>query len=123
MDEAHVFFDGVVEPALRTIVTRGRRPGVSLVAAAQHPVALPEAAISQSDVLVAHRLTSRPDRDALARTRPAYMRESFADRMPETPGAAVVMDNATESVHAVRIRERRVAHGGGSPSASELRKG
>ncbi|WP_227355603.1 ATP-binding protein [Haladaptatus salinisoli] len=123
VDEAHAFFDGVAEPALRTIVTRGRRPGVSLVAATQRPAALPEVAISQSDVLLAHRLTSRPDRDALARARPAYMRGSFADRMPETPGAALVVDDATESVHAVRIRERRVAHGGGSPSASELRKG
>ncbi len=123
VDEAHAFFDGIAAPALRTIVTRGRRPGVSLVAATQRPAALPDVAISQSDVLVAHRLTSRSDRDALARARPTYMTGSFADRMPETPGAAVVVDDATESVHAVQIRERRVAHGGESPSASELRKG
>ncbi len=123
VDEAHAFFDGIAEPALRTVVTRGRRPGVSLVAATQRPAALPKVTVSQSDVLVAHRLTSRADRDALARARPGYMQESFAARMPETPGAAVVVDDATESVHAVQIRERRVEHGGGSPSASELRKG
>ncbi|WP_049971665.1 ATP-binding protein [Haladaptatus cibarius] len=118
VDEAHAFFGGVANPALRTIITRGRRPGVSFVAATQRPAVLPEVAVSQSDLLVAHRLTSRNDRDALAHARPAYMQGSFADRMPETPGSAVVVDDATESVHAVRIRKRQVEHGGGSPSAS-----
>lgn len=120
VDEAHAFFDGIAAPALETIVTRGRRPGVSFVAATQRPAALPEVAISQSDLLVAHRLTSRADREALTRARPTYMHGSFADRMPQTPGSAVVVDDATESVHAVRVRERYVDHGGGSPSASEL---
>ncbi|SIQ74890.1 hypothetical protein SAMN05421858_0279 [Haladaptatus litoreus] len=123
VDEAHAFFGGVAAPALRTIVTRGRRPGVSLVAATQRPAVLPEVAVSQSDLLVAHRLTSRNDRDALANARPAYMQGSFTDRMPETPGSAVVVDDATESVHAVRIRKRRVEHGGGSPSASNVCSG
>ncbi|WP_423743206.1 DUF87 domain-containing protein (plasmid) [Haladaptatus sp. SPP-AMP-3] len=120
VDEAHAFFDGIAGPALRTIVTRGRRPGVSFVAATQRPAALPGVAVSQSDLLVSHCLTSRADREALARARPTYMHGSFADRMPETPGSALVVDDATESVHAVQIRTRRVEHGGGSPSASEL---
>ena len=120
VDEAHAFFDGIAGPALETIVTRGRRPGVSFVAATQRPAALSEVAVSQSDLLVAHRLTSRADREALARARPTYMHGSFADRMPDTPGSAIVVDDATESVHAVRIRERNVEHGGGSPSAEEL---
>ncbi len=119
VDEAHAFFGGIADPALRTIITRGRHPGVSLVAATQRPAVLPEVAISQSDLLVAHRLTSGRDRDALSHARPAYVQGSFADRMPETPGSAVVVDDATESVHAVQIRERRVEHGGGSPSASD----
>ncbi|EFW91998.1 ATPase-like protein [Haladaptatus paucihalophilus DX253] len=123
VDEAHAFFDGIAGPALRTIVTRGRRPGVSFVAATQRPAALPDVAVSQSDLLVSHRLTSRADREALARARPTYMHGSFADRMPETPGSALVVDDATESVHAVQVRTRRVEHGGGSPSASELADG
>ncbi|WP_266075141.1 ATP-binding protein [Haladaptatus caseinilyticus] len=123
VDEAHAFFGGIADAALRTIITRGRHPGVSLVAATQRPAALPEVAISQSDLLVAHRLTSRRDRDALARARPTYMQGSFTDRMPETPGSAVIVDDATERVHSVQIRKRQVEHGGGSPSANELRKG
>ncbi|MGA9401375.1 ATP-binding protein [Haladaptatus sp.] len=120
VDEAHAFFDGIAGAALETILTRGRRPGVSFVAATQRPAALPDVAVSQSDLLVAHRLTSRADCEALARARPTYMHRSFADRMPETPGAALVADDATENVHEIRIRERHVEHGGGSPSASEF---
>lgn len=40
VDEAHAFFGGVADPALRTLLTRGRAPGVSLVCATQRPGAL-----------------------------------------------------------------------------------
>lgn len=118
VDEAHVFFDGIAAPGLRAVLTRGRQPGISLVAATQRPAALPAVAISQADLLLAHRLTARDDREALARARPAYMRESFAERMPTTVGEALVVDDATESVHAIRVRERRTPHGGASATAT-----
>jgi len=66
VDEAHAFFGGVADPALRTLLTRGRAPGVSLVCATQRPGALPSVAVSQSDLLVAHRLTAERDLDRLA---------------------------------------------------------
>jgi DNA helicase HerA-like ATPase len=115
VDEAHAFFDGVAASALRRLLTRGRQPGVSLVAATQQPSALPAVAVSQADLLVVHRLTSRADREALAAARPAYMRESIAERMPTDPGEALVIDDATESVHAIQVRERDTPHGGESP--------
>lgn len=122
IDEAHVFFGGIAEPGLRTLLTRGRQPGVSFVAATQRPAALPSVAHSQADMLVAHRLTSRDDREALARSRPSYMHESFAERLPTTVGSALVVDDATESVHAVRIRERETAHGGTSATTRTVPK-
>jgi hypothetical protein len=115
VDEAHVTFDGVAAPALRRLLTRGRGPGVSLIAATQRPSALPDLAASQSDLLVVHRLTSGPDRQALRRARPAYTTESLLDRMPARPGDALIVDDATERVHAVRVRERDTPHGGASP--------
>jgi hypothetical protein len=118
LDEAHAFFSGIAAPALRTVLTRGRQPGVSLVAATQRPSALPPVAISQSDLLFAHRLTARADLDALAEARPTYLASSFEERLPAAPGKVLLVDDATESVHAVRIRERETAHGGSSPSAS-----
>lgn len=119
LDEAHAFFGNVAESALRTVVTRGRHPGVSFVAATQRPSALPEVAISQADLLVAHRLTSHADLDALAAARPTYMAESLDARLPEKPGGVVVVDDATESTHALRIRERETPHGGASARAAE----
>jgi DNA helicase HerA-like ATPase len=118
VDEAHAAFDGVARPALETLLTRGRGPGVSLVCATQRPGALPSVAISQADMLVAHRLTAESDLDALAAARPAYLQGSLADRLPARPGEAVVVDDATETAHTVRVRERETPHGGGSPRAS-----
>ncbi|GAB3664927.1 ATP-binding protein [Halopiger thermotolerans] len=120
LDEAHAFFAGVAADALHTVLTRGRAPGVSLVLATQRPSSLSETAISQSDVLVAHRLTAESDLEALEAAQPTYVRESLADRLPTDPGSVVVIDDATETIHAARIRRRHTPHGGGSPRAREV---
>ncbi len=120
VDEAHAFFGGVADAALETILTRGRAPGVSLVLATQRPSAVPGVAVSQSDVLVAHRLTAEADLEALAAARPTYLEGDLADRLPAEPGEVVIVDDATETVHAARIRRRDTPHGGDSPSAREL---
>ena len=119
LDEAHAFFDGVAAPALKTVLTRGRTPGVSLVAATQRPGALPGVAVSQSDLLIAHRLTAEPDVNALSRATPTYLTGTLRDRLPTDPGGAVVVDDATESVHGVQIRKRETPHGGADPRASD----
>ncbi|MFB6074324.1 MAG: ATP-binding protein [Haloarculaceae archaeon] len=118
VDEAHALFDGVAAGPLRRLATRGRQPGVSLVAATQRPGALPAVAVSQSDLLVAHRLTDRADREALVDARPTYFEGSLAERLPTRRGEALVLDDATESAHAVRVRERETPHEGESPRAS-----
>lgn len=117
VDEAHTFFDGVAAPALRALLTRGRAPGVSLVAATQRPNALPKVAVSQADLLFVHRLTAGRDIEALARAEPTYLGAALESRLPTAPGRVLVVDDATESVHAVAVRERTTPHGGGSPRA------
>ena len=119
IDEAHAFFDGVADPALRTLLTRGRAPGVSIVCATQRPGVLPPVAISQSDILVAHRLTAERDVERLADAEATYLAGDLASRLPTGTGEALVVDDATEEAHTVRVRERRTPHGGGDPSASE----
>ncbi|MFC6719120.1 ATP-binding protein [Natrialbaceae archaeon GCM10025810] len=120
IDEAHTFFDGVAESALRTILSRGRAPGVSLVLATQRPSAVSETAISQSDVLVSHRLTAEVDIAALNAARPTYLNQPLDERLPTEPGEVVVIDDATETIHVARIRHRDTPHGGDSPSAREV---
>jgi DNA helicase HerA-like ATPase len=118
VDEAHLLFEGVAAPALSTLLTRGRTPGVSLVVATQRPAALPDVAVSQADLVVAHRLTAGADVEALERARPTYARSALADRLPERPGEAVVVDDATEAVHVVGVRDRRTPHGGDGARAT-----
>jgi hypothetical protein len=120
VDEAHVFFDGVAAPALETLLTRGRAPGTSLVAATQRPGALPAVAVSQSDLLLAHRLTAESDVDALTAATPTYLHGSLRERLPSNVGEALVVDDATESVHEIRVRARVTPHDGGSPTASDV---
>ena len=120
VDEAHAFFGGVADPALRTLLTRGRSPGVSLVCATQRPGALPSVAVSQSDLLVAHRLTAEPDVERLAEAEATYLAGDLASRLPTGTGEALVVDDATETAHTVRVRRRRTPHEGGSPTASEV---
>lgn len=120
VDEAHAFFDGMARPALETLLTRGRAPGVSFVAATQRPGVLPAVAISQSDLLFAHRLTAHSDLEALEATRPTYMQSSLTERLPTEPGEVVIVDDATETVHSARIRTRDTPHGGDSPRASRM---
>ena len=120
VDEAHAFFGGVADPALRTLLTRGRSPGVSFVCATQRPGALPSVAVSQSDLLVTHRLTAEPDIERLAEAEATYLAGDLASRLPTGTGEALVVDDATETAHTVRVRRRRTPHEGGSPSASEV---
>jgi DNA helicase HerA-like ATPase len=119
IDEAQSVVDGVAGRPLRTILTRGRHPGVSLLLATQRPAALPEVAISQADLLLAHRLTSTADVEALAAARPTYLEESIRDRLPEGVGEAVVIDDTTEAAVTLQIRERETPHGGDSPKATK----
>jgi hypothetical protein len=96
---------------------------VSLVAATQRPGALPGVAVSQSDLLIAHRLTAAADVEALAGATPTYLTGRLRDRLPTAPGGAVVVDDATESVHGVQVRRRETPHGGADPRASARRHG
>jgi len=120
VDEAHVFFSGVANAPLNRILTRGRAPGVSLVAATQRPSALPDVAVSQSDLRIVHRLTAGPDLDALAAADPAYLDGDPAEMMPTAPGEALVIDDTAEAVRTVTIRQRDTPHGGDSPRASSV---
>jgi DNA helicase HerA-like ATPase len=121
LDEAHAFFDGVAAPALKTILTRGRAPGVSLVAATQRPSALPDVAVSQADLRIVHRLTAGPDVEALAAADPTYLGDDLRERLPDAPGEALVVDDAAEAVRDVTVRRRDTPHGGDSPRASDVR--
>lgn len=112
VDEVHALSDGVAAPALRPLLTRGRAPGVSIAAATQRPAVVPDVAVSQTDLLVAHRLTAATDVEAPARARPASAGAPLHERLPDRPAETGVLDDATAAVHVVRLRSREGEHGG-----------
>lgn len=127
IDEAHVFLPRSGETLASSVIINewlrlGRQPGLSLVLATQTLAALHREAISHCDILICHRLTAQEDIDALSEVRPIYMREGIVDcmrRLSHERGAALLLDDNTESMHIVKIRPRKSWHGGGEPSAIE----
>jgi hypothetical protein len=119
IDEAHMFTGGSAGRVLANEWLRqGRQPGLSLVLATQRPSALGYDVLSQADVLIAHRLTLRDDVEALEKARPVYVKEPIRDamaRLGAAKGAAIVLDDATESYHVIKVRPRVSAHVGGEP--------
>lgn len=118
VDEAKMFFDGIAAASLSRVLTRGRAPGVSIMLATQQPGALPDVAITQVDLLIAHEL-SGPAWERFATTRPEYRDELASACRPATPGEAVILDDATSSVHPVRIPERCATHAVTGPRAGQ----
>lgn len=125
IDEAHMFLpSGRATPASSVLINewlrQGRQPGLSLVLATQRPSALNSEVVSQSDIILCHRLTAQDDIAALESTRPTYMRDSIGEsirNMGDEKGVAFIVDDTSESTHVVRVRPRRSWHGGDEPSA------
>ena len=128
IDEAHIFVPAKTESLasgvlINRCLRQGRQPGLSLVLATQRPASLHSDVVSQSDLLICHRLTASDDILALETSRPLYMQESleaYLKKMGSERGDALIVDDHSESVHLVRIRPRMSWHGGGEPNALEL---
>ena len=129
VDEAHELLphDGktAASDALITILREGRQPGISLILATQQPAKIHTDVMTQSDTVIAHRLTARMDVDALGLLTQSYMRQGLEreiDDLPRVKGSAVIFDDANERIFPVQMRPRFTWHGGGSPSALHERK-
>ncbi len=123
IDEAHMFMDASRDSRAGRILAnewlrQGRQPGLSLVLATQRPSALGKDVLSQADVIICHRLTLRDDVEALEAARPTYVKEPLPGamaRLGRDRGAAIVIDDATESYHVIKVRPRSSEHGGSEP--------
>ncbi|MCD1295449.1 nucleotidyltransferase [Methanocella sp. CWC-04] len=119
IDEAHMFMDtGAGNVLINEWLRQGRQPGLSLVLATQRPSALGRDVLSQADMIICHRLTLRDDIEALEKARPSYVKEPVNEalsRLGAIRGAAVIVDDTTESYHVVKVRPRVSLHGGGEP--------
>jgi hypothetical protein len=124
LDEAHEFlpFSGktLATDPLVTILREGRQPGISLILASQQPGKIHTDVMTQSDIVIAHRITAKIDTEALGTLMQSYMREGLVqqlDDLPRVKGAAIIFDDNNEKMYPIRLRPRFTWHGGEDPSA------
>mgnify|MGYP006287993745 CR=1 FL=1 len=124
IDEAHEFLpkEGKVasSDALITIMREGRQPGISLMLATQQPGKIHTDVMTQSDIVLSHRITAKIDVEALGMLMQSYMREGLVqqlDHLPRVKGAGILFDDQNEKMYPIRVRPRFTWHGGSSPFA------
>jgi DNA helicase HerA-like ATPase len=124
IDEVHEYLPDEGETAatrdLLTLLRQGRQPGISLVLITQRPDKIHGDAISQADLIVSHRLTAKPDVEALSAIMQTYLlsdiRKLLGD-LPKNKGAALILDDNSERIFNIQVRPRQSWHAGESPVA------
>ncbi|MEM3091393.1 MAG: DUF87 domain-containing protein [Candidatus Pacearchaeota archaeon] len=129
IDEAHEFLPinqkTVATDALIQLLREGRQPGISIVLATQQPGKIHTDVMTQSDIVIAHRVTSKTDIEALNFIMQSYVLESIKKHMDDLPtlkGSAIILDDNSERIYPMRIRPRFTWHGGESPTAIKAEK-
>ena len=124
IDEVHNFIPDKGETAathsMLTLIKQGRQPGISLVLITQRPNKLHEDAIAQADMVISHRLTAKPDLDALSAIMQTYLLfdiKRSISFLPKTKGSAVILDDNSERLFNIQVRPRISWHAGASPLA------
>ncbi|MGV8142754.1 MAG: ATP-binding protein [Candidatus Pacearchaeota archaeon] len=124
IDEAHEFlpksYKTPATDALVQILREGRQPGISLVLATQQPGQIHNDVMTQADIVIAHRVTAKPDIEALNAIMQTYLLENIKtslDNLPSSKGSAIILDDNSERIYPMRMRPRLTWHGGESPAA------
>jgi len=124
VDEAHEFLPAEGETtashALITILREGRQPGISLILATQQPGKIHSDVMTQSDIILAHRITAKMDIDSLKSLGSSYMVRGIDEHLnalPRVSGACIIIDDENERIFSARIRPRATWHGGEAPVA------
>lgn len=122
IDEAHQFIPAKKYTAatgpLLTLIKEGREPGISVLMITQQPNKLHADALSQADLIISHRLTSKADIEALRPIMQTYMLEDieeYLNELPKTKGSAIILDDNLERIYQIQVRPRLSWHAGGSP--------
>ncbi|HLD98385.1 MAG TPA: DUF87 domain-containing protein [Candidatus Nanoarchaeia archaeon] len=129
IDEAHEFLprEGKTSAtdALVQILREGRQPGISIVLATQQPGQIHRDVMTQSDIVISHRVTSQPDISALNEIMQTYLFDNikkYLDDLPNLKGSAIILDDNSERIYPMRVRPRFTWHGGEAPTAIKVEK-
>ncbi len=124
IDEAHEFLprEGktIASYPLIQILREGRQPGISTIFATQQPGKIHTDVMTQSDIVISHRVTSKFDIDALNEMMQSYATsdlQKYIENLPREQGVGIVLDDTNEKIYPMRIRPRFSWHGGEDPNA------
>jgi hypothetical protein len=90
------------------------------VLATQQPGEIHRDVITQTDLVLSHRLTARRDIDALNAMMHTYLAgdiEKYLQALPRERGAALILDDTAEKMYSLQVRPRLSWHGGDAPVA------
>jgi DNA helicase HerA-like ATPase len=129
LDEAHEFLPDAgktaATDALVTILREGRQPGVSLILATQQPGKIHKDVMTQSDLVISHRITAKLDIQALNEMMQSYQTDDLITHLNDLPresGAGIILDDNSERIYPLRVRPRFTWHGGEAPTAITYKK-
>ncbi|MFW6311590.1 MAG: LAGLIDADG family homing endonuclease, partial [Nanoarchaeota archaeon] len=119
IDECHEFLPKkgktLATDALVQLLREGRQPGISLVLATQQPGQIHHDVMTQSDLVLSHRVTSKQDLEALNYIMQSYVLNSvtrYLNDLPDLKGSAIILDDNSERIYPMRMRPRFTWHGG-----------
>lgn len=107
------------------LLREGRQPGISLILATQQPGVVHNDVLTQADIVISHRITAKPDIDALNSIMQTYLikdLQSYLNNLPKLKGSAIVLDDNSERIYPIRVRPKKSWHGGEAPSAIKIDK-
>lgn len=129
LDEGHEFLpkdkDTPATDSLIQILREGRQPGITAVIATQQPGEISRDVITQSDIVISHRITAKVDITALSNIMQTYLSDDLTtllNDLPQEKGSAIILDDNSERVYPVRVRPKKSWHGGEAPTALKQTK-
>ncbi|MCL6500736.1 MAG: DUF87 domain-containing protein [Candidatus Pacearchaeota archaeon] len=129
IDEGHEFLPlhgkTAATDALIQLLREGRQPGISVAIATQQPGMIHHDVMTQSDIVISHRVTAKPDIDSLNYIMQTYLLadiKNYLDNLPRLKGSAIILDDNSERIYPMRVRPRFTWHGGEAPTAVRIKK-
>ena len=129
IDEAHEFLpkngSSPATSALVQLLREGRQPGISMVLATQQPGEIHQEVMTQSDIVISHRITAKPDISALNNMMQSYLSLdilNYLNSLPKESGAAIILDDNSERIFPMAVHPKRSWHGGEAPTALHKKK-
>ncbi|MBU1246014.1 MAG: ATP-binding protein [Nanoarchaeota archaeon] len=129
IDEAHEFLPKEGKTAATDILVQllreGRQPGISMVLATQQPGEIHKDVMTQSDIVISHRITAKKDIDALNNMMQSYLTsdiQRYINDLPRLKGSAIILDDNSERIYPMRVKPRVTWHGGEAPISVPVKR-